>query len=513
MRHAQAVDTWFRRVLAMDSGQPPKLVRKGRGNTPSTCHAARLERVGALKTGHGSSPASRRLYPRTARSIAAKSASSRLARLRSGSRCGQSGFEHGGAIGRLSGQGARAGLDVCGWVGGDRSRPLPAHTSLDGHDSVWLRRCGRKARLELPKHAAQTGRYLAARDALACLPPTDGGRRDADDGGDLAHGHPGRRAELLEAPTLDGSTSFGSEKQLASHARTVQRVSIVPTPCCLLSGSGVLASDKGCHHTLDGLLPYLAMPTASITRSDLFDLAAEGTLTGAEIQRLFKSRRLDEEARAAIERLLWLGPDWSLERWPVDPAVRILPTITNGELGLEAWVPFGEGWEIPAGFEYAGDGPFDWSIWVQVVDGKVECLAICARSPDGLHPRPITAEGFRRLPLGRLTYEAVMVVSRPHDEIPKLNQRWPSVEAARRERAEVAATFKRAKRSPRDRRPITADLLREVAEVYRANLASGAPTRAVAEELNYSRASAGRLVMQAREKGFLPVTEPRKARG
>ena len=165
-------------------------------------------------------------------------------------------------------------------------------------------------------------------------------------------------------------------------------------------------------------------------------------------------------------------------RWPVDPTVRVLPTLTNGVLDLESWVPFGEGWEIPAGFEYEGTGPFNWTLWVQVVDGKVECLAVRAWSPDG---RPITAESFRRLPLGRLVGEAVLVVSRPADEIPKNNEPWPSVEAAGRERAAVAATYKHTKRSPRDRRPITDDVLREVAEVYRANLASGAPTRAVAQ--------------------------------
>jgi hypothetical protein len=252
------------------------------------------------------------------------------------------------------------------------------------------------------------------------------------------------------------------------------------------------------------------MPLGKINWQSLFELAEQGTLDGASLQVLFEQERLDDNVLLAVHNLLLLGPEWSDQRWPVDPNVRVLPTLTNDVLGLESWVPYGEGWEIPAGFEYNGHGPFDWSIWVQVIDGKAECLAVRAWAAG---ERPITAEGFRRLPLGRLLHQAVLVVSRPADEIPKRNEPWESVEAARRARTEVTATHKRSKRSPRDRRPITDETLREVADIYRVNLTGGAPTRAVAETLNYSRASAGRLVMEARRRGLLPQTEPRKARG
>ena len=252
------------------------------------------------------------------------------------------------------------------------------------------------------------------------------------------------------------------------------------------------------------------MPRQLDMRS-LWRLAERGELTGTAIQQLYESGQLGPKAKLAAYQLLMLGPSWSSERWPVDPSVRVLPTLTEGTLGLESWVPFGEGWEIPAGFEYGGHGPFEWDMWIQVLDGKAECLAVRTWTPSR-EARPITAGDFRRLTLGRLVHEAVLVASRPADEIPKRNERWPSVEDARQARMEVSATHKRSKRSPRDRRPITDDVLREVAEVYRANVAGGAPTRAVAEELHYSRPSAGRLVMKARGRGFLPTTERRKAR-
>jgi hypothetical protein len=209
-----------------------------------------------------------------------------------------------------------------------------------------------------------------------------------------------------------------------------------------------------------------------------------------------------------------LGPDWSEQRWPVSSNARGLSTLDkNGEvIGMSWWVPFGEGWEIPAGFEYTGGGPFDWALWIQVVEGKAECLAAKCWSPEG---HPITAESYRRLPLGRLMEDGVLCASRPWGEIPKRHVLWESPAEARRQRATVAETYRSTRRSPRERTPITDELLREVARIYREELAGGAPTKAVAERLNYSRASAGRLVMEARrpERGFLPPTEMRRARG
>lgn len=208
-----------------------------------------------------------------------------------------------------------------------------------------------------------------------------------------------------------------------------------------------------------------------------------------------------------------LGPLWGAERWPAASNARGLPALDkDGHLqpGFSWWVPYGEGWEIPAGFEYSGSGLFEWAIWIHVVDGKAQCLAVNCWAREG---EAITAGAFKQLPLGRLVEEGILCASRPWDEIPKRHILWDGPDEAKRQRAAVATTTARARRNPRDHAPITDEVLRGVAEVYRAALASGKPTKAVAEKLYYSRASAGRLVMKAREAGFLPPTEPRQARG
>lgn len=205
-----------------------------------------------------------------------------------------------------------------------------------------------------------------------------------------------------------------------------------------------------------------------------------------------------------------LGPPWSTQRWPVSSNARGYPYVDehdrivadeNGQPGLSWWVPYGEGWEIPAGFEYSGTGPvFDWAIWIQVVEGKAECLAVTCWAAGRA---AITAEAYRKLPLGRLVHDGVLLASRPADEIPKRHVLWGSRAEAEAERAAVAETHRRRKRSPRERKPISDEKLQDVARIYREELSGGAPTKAVAKRLHYSRASAGRLVALARERGFL----------
>jgi hypothetical protein len=206
-----------------------------------------------------------------------------------------------------------------------------------------------------------------------------------------------------------------------------------------------------------------------------------------------------------------LGPGWADERWPVASNARALPVIDeHGQLlGINSWwVSYGEDWEIPAGFEYVSRDPADVTLWIHVVEGVAECLAI-KHTAD----RPITASALRRLSIPGLVEEGVLMAARSWDEIPKRRILWPSFEEAKRAHTETATAHRRAARLPGERAHITPELLKEVATIYRANLASGAPTKAVADALYYSRASAGRLVMKAREGGFLPPTEQRKARG
>jgi Family of unknown function (DUF6214) len=62
------------------------------------------------------------------------------------------------------------------------------------------------------------------------------------------------------------------------------------------------------------------------------------------------------------------------------------------------------------------------------------------------------------------------------------------------------------------RRYVTDNELRRVAAVYRsAHAAGAAPAKAVMGELEVSRATAGRLIRRARDRGFLGPATPRKA--
>ncbi|MDQ6854728.1 MAG: DUF6214 family protein, partial [Actinomycetota bacterium] len=62
------------------------------------------------------------------------------------------------------------------------------------------------------------------------------------------------------------------------------------------------------------------------------------------------------------------------------------------------------------------------------------------------------------------------------------------------------------------RHTVTDNDLRRVAATYRAALETGnPPTAAVEDEFQVSRATAGRLVRRARDRGFLGAATPRKA--
>lgn len=79
-----------------------------------------------------------------------------------------------------------------------------------------------------------------------------------------------------------------------------------------------------------------------------------------------------------------------------------------------------------------------------------------------------------------------------------------------RERHEALGLAARQIPVRRRRNRVTAELLREVAKVYMAALADGAPTKAVSEHFHTSHSNAARWVQLARseEYGFLPKTTP-----
>jgi hypothetical protein len=167
------------------------------------------------------------------------------------------------------------------------------------------------------------------------------------------------------------------------------------------------------------------------------------------------------------------------------------------------WVPYGPGFEIPLVFTYEGDNPFDWTMLIVVIGGRPRCVQLTCSTIDPA--RTVTPEGLHRLPLGRLVQEATLMASRPNDEVPHRAIRWRDMKEVRAARAAVVRQH-RARARPR--RSLTDALLQEVAAVYRENVATGKPSRAVAEHFHYSDASARRVVREARLQGLLGPALP-----
>jgi hypothetical protein len=180
---------------------------------------------------------------------------------------------------------------------------------------------------------------------------------------------------------------------------------------------------------------------------------------------------------------------------------------SDGTVGEFVWVPYGPGFEIPVFGEYSGTGPFEWALTFAVVDGRPRCLEVrCLSRPGG---PPITPEALHRFPLGQKLEEAVLMASRPVDEVPRRAARWKNIEEVRAQRADVAAHHRRSGNGRRKK--ITDEFLAEVAQVYRQNVATGKPAQAVAEYCHYTSTSARRVIAQARQRGFLGPALPGRA--
>jgi hypothetical protein len=82
---------------------------------------------------------------------------------------------------------------------------------------------------------------------------------------------------------------------------------------------------------------------------------------------------------------------------------------------------------------------------------------------------------------------------------------WSSLDEARMARAAVAEHHHK---HPKARHRLTDDLLAEVAQVYRENVATGKPSQAVAAHFNYTASSARRVVREARLRGLLGPARP-----
>jgi hypothetical protein len=191
-------------------------------------------------------------------------------------------------------------------------------------------------------------------------------------------------------------------------------------------------------------------------------------------------------------------PDTAVRVAEMFPGAQWRQTITeDGREVSTAWVPYGPGLEIPVSFDYGGDGAFDWEMRVAVFEGQPRCIELrCVANESG----PITPAAVHSFPLGRMVEEATLMSARPVDELPRRKITWQNPEEARREQAAAAAHFHSQEHG---RTVLTDERLQEIAEVYRQNVATGKPSKAVAERFNYKPASARRVVGEARRRGFL----------
>lgn len=134
------------------------------------------------------------------------------------------------------------------------------------------------------------------------------------------------------------------------------------------------------------------------------------------------------------------------------------------------------------------------------MDGRdPTCVALSVEHLDG---SPLWHEHLRGLPLRawltRVTKNMAFVPAKPGSPV------WTPAAA-------VGAAGKVREALPRRRVRITDATLREVAEVYRANIETGAPTAAVAARFHRSHSTAGKWVGKARARGFLGPTRERVA--
>lgn len=146
-------------------------------------------------------------------------------------------------------------------------------------------------------------------------------------------------------------------------------------------------------------------------------------------------------------------------------------------------------------------------IEVAVRDGEVACERVALRSIQG--GPPITGQMLRDLPVAQLASvlmaNCALISDLSHAAWGGLDTSRVFVTGGESAPDEVYESVRQLT-TPRRRRRVTDELLREVAAAYRENVDTGAPTKAVAEKLTVSHSTAARYVAQARDRGFLGRT-------
>lgn len=158
-----------------------------------------------------------------------------------------------------------------------------------------------------------------------------------------------------------------------------------------------------------------------------------------------------------------------------------------------------------------GSLPYDVEFEVDLVDDRLACTELtCRRRPDG---PAVTKTGVAALPLSKLQDGAFRKEARSDSGLEIDGSRMTVTVTSEDEPPPEAVPYAAFHgRRTRQANKVTDDELRDVAAVYREALKRGdPPTLTVAEQLVYSRATAGRRVQAARKLGYLgPAQERRK---
>ncbi|TYK50579.1 hypothetical protein [Actinomadura decatromicini] len=172
----------------------------------------------------------------------------------------------------------------------------------------------------------------------------------------------------------------------------------------------------------------------------------------------------------------------------------------------EKWLPIGDGYELPHQFTVTyvprsgSADPIGFEIHFEVIDGAPQSREVRILATPG--NREVRNADLRAIPVEEITEQvaAQLAVQYRTDEQGNRRRvaRFILTEDGQREGITAVRTARR-----QVRRRVTNEILRQVAEVYRENLAH-APVRAVAEHFDLgSDRTARRWVQQARAAGHL----------
>lgn len=175
--------------------------------------------------------------------------------------------------------------------------------------------------------------------------------------------------------------------------------------------------------------------------------------------------------------------------------------------------------EVPRSIELTTSGGADPDMYVRVElrDGSPVLTELTWKS--GPHQREIRQKHLRQTDVAKLVTDLVVsTISQERgistaalrekllaDDVDVDVETVQELKRLKRQGQDAARRFVERQRLPRERRVMTDEFLRKVAEVYRENI-DGAPTKAVGETFGVQPRMASKYVDRARQKGFLPPT-------